>query len=58
MEHDRAPRGQESLVKDFRPLKLGDINLNKGRGELKLQALKIPGQSVMDVRLIYLTLKK
>ena len=57
-EHDRAPRGQESLVKDFRPLKLGEIELTKGRSELKLQALKIPGKSVMDVRLVYLTLKQ
>jgi len=58
VEHDRAPRGQESLVKDFKPLELGDIDLKKGRGELKLQALKVPGKSVMDVRLIYLTLKE
>jgi arylsulfatase A-like enzyme len=57
VEHDRAPRGQESLVKDFHPLKLGEIALSQGRGELKLQALKVAGQTVMDVRLIYLTLK-
>jgi len=56
-EHDRAPRGPESLVKDFKPLDLGEIDLKKGRGELTLRASKIPGKSVMDVRLMYLTLK-
>jgi len=57
-EHDRAPRGQESLVKDFKPLDLGQIELPKGRGELSLRALKVPGKSVMDVRLLFLTLKE
>jgi arylsulfatase A-like enzyme len=57
-EHDRAPRGQESLVKDFKPLSLGEIDLTKGRGQLTLKALKVPGKSVMDMRLIYLTLKQ
>ena len=56
-EHDRAPRGRESLVKDFKPLDLGEIELKEGRGELTLRALQVPGKSVMDVRLIYLTLK-
>jgi len=56
-EHDRAPRGQESLVKDFKPLDLGEIELKRGRGELTLRALKIPGKTVMDVRLMFLTLK-
>jgi hypothetical protein len=58
MEHDRAQRGQESLVKDFKPLDLGEIELKKGRGPLTLKALKVPGKSVMDVRLMFLTLKK
>ncbi|EDY20744.1 sulfatase [Chthoniobacter flavus Ellin428] len=58
MERDRAPRDQESFVKDFKPLKLGDIELTKGRGELTLRAPQIPGKSVMDVRLVFLTLKK
>jgi hypothetical protein len=57
-EHDRAPRGQESLVKDFKPLDLGEIELKKGRGELTLRALKVSGKTVMDVRLIFLTLKR
>jgi arylsulfatase A-like enzyme len=57
-EHDRAQRGQESLVKDFKPLDLGEIELKKGRGELTLRALKIPGRTVMDIRLMFLTLKR
>ncbi len=52
-EHDRVPRG-ESYVKDFQPMKLGVIHLEKGRGKLKLRATKIPGSQVMDVRLILL----
>jgi arylsulfatase A-like enzyme len=57
-EHDRAQRGQESLVKDFKPLDLGEIELKKGRGQLTLRALNVPGKSVMDVRLMFLTLKQ
>lgn len=55
-EHDRVPRG-ESYVKDFRPMKLGVIHLEKGRGELTLQAMKIPGSQAMDFRLLVLRRK-
>ena len=51
------PKG-ESPAKEFRPLKLGTIRLEKGRGLLTLRALEIPGASVMDVRRVTLTLKK
>jgi len=51
MEHDRVNR-QESYVKDFKPLNLGTIHLNKGKGNLTLKALDIPGSQVMDFRLI------
>jgi arylsulfatase A-like enzyme len=57
-EHDRVPRVGESLVKDFRPLPLGVIALEKGRGQLTLRALRIPGKQVMDLRAITLTLLK
>ncbi|MCX7048192.1 MAG: arylsulfatase [Candidatus Sumerlaeota bacterium] len=57
-EHDRVPRKGESYVKDFKPLRLGVIELKAGRGLLTLQALKIAGKQVMDVRSIYLTLQK
>jgi arylsulfatase A-like enzyme len=57
-EHDRSPRGAESYVKDFKPLKLGTISLKPGRGLLTLRATDIPGKQVMDVRLVTLTLKE
>ncbi len=55
---DRADRGSESYVKDFKPMKLGTISLEKGRHPLTLQALDIPGRQVMEVRLVRMTLKK
>lgn len=57
-EFDRFDRGSESFVKDFRPLRLGAFRLEKGRGELTLRALDVPGRQVMDVRLVALTLLK
>ena len=51
MEHDRFERG-ESYVKDFRPMKMGRINLEKGSGELALVATDIPGKEVMDFRML------
>ncbi|MFQ6132831.1 MAG: arylsulfatase [Armatimonadota bacterium] len=54
--HDRVPRGSESYVKDFRPLRLGVLRLAKGRGQLTLRALDVAGKQVMDVRSVMLTL--
>src|SRR5690606_25255645 len=51
MENDRVLR-LESYVKDFRKMKLGTVQLEKGRGTLELKALDIPGKSVMDFRLL------
>jgi hypothetical protein len=45
-------------MKDFRPLALGSMHLESGRGPLTLRALQIPGESVMDVRRINLTLRR
>jgi len=56
-EHDRADRGSESLVKDFRPLRLGTMSLKKGRGLLTLRAIDVPGKQVMDIRYVVLTLR-
>ena len=53
-ENDRVPRG-ESYVKDFKPMQLGTLHLQQGRGELTLRALEIPGSQVMDFRLLMLT---
>ena len=56
---DTIPRpAGESKMKEFRPLQLGTIKLEQGRGALTLRALEIPGQSVMDVRQVTLTLRK
>ena len=57
-QFDRVPRAGESYVKDFRPLRLGVFRLEKGRGELTLRALIVPGRQVMDVRAVALTLLK
>jgi len=51
---DRVER-TESYVKDFRPVKLGSIALEKGRGTLTLRALKIPGTQALDFRLLMLS---
>jgi hypothetical protein len=55
-EHDRVKRGTESYVKDFKPLRLGTLKLKQGRGSLKLQASEMPGQRVIEVRAMTLTL--
>jgi len=57
-EFDRVPRSGESYVKDFRPLRLGVLQLDKGRGQLTLSASAVPGKHVMDVRAVVLTLLK
>ena len=48
---DRDPR-IESYTKDFIPMNIGNIKFKKGRGDLTLKALKIPGEEVMDLRLL------
>ncbi len=52
MENDRQDRGSESYVKDFKPLHIGTIHLDKGKGTMSLKALEIPGSQVMDFRLM------
>ena len=56
-EHDRVPRKGESLVKEFKPLRFAPVEFKQGRGVLKLSALTKPGEQVMDVRQIVLTLE-
>jgi len=53
----QRPAG-ESRMKEFRPLPLGTLRLEKGRGLLTLRALEIPGHSVMDLRQLNLTLRQ
>lgn len=57
-EHDRVPRQGESYVKDFKPLRLGVVELPRGRAELTLRATDIPGDGVIEVRAVTLTLAK
>lgn len=51
MDHDRIERTQ-SYVKDWKAMNMGVITLKKGRGNLTLKALNIPGDQVMDFRLL------
>ncbi|PHN04191.1 arylsulfatase [Flavilitoribacter nigricans] len=53
IEHDRYIRG-ESYVKDFKPIALGTISLQKGKQTLSLKALEIPGEMAVDFRLLLL----
>ena len=57
-ENDRVPRVGESLVKDFKPWMMGEVDLKRGRGELTLQASEIPGKQAIEVRAVILTLLK
>ena len=52
-ENDRSPR-IESYVKDFIPLKMGVIDLKKGKGTLMLKGLKMNGKELLDFRLLML----
>ena len=52
-ENDRVER-RESYVKDFKEIKIGKINLTKGKGELTLKALEIPGEESIEFRLLML----
>jgi hypothetical protein len=55
---DTIPRPPaESRMKEFRPLSLGVLRLEKGRGPLTLRATEIAGRSVMEVRQVNLTLR-
>jgi arylsulfatase A-like enzyme len=54
-EQDRVPRG-ESYVKDFKPMRLGVMDLDAGRGTLTLRATDMPGGQVMEVWRVQLTL--
>jgi hypothetical protein len=51
MDDDRIKRG-ESYVKEFKPITLGVMHLDKGKGTLTLQATDIPGAQVMDFRML------
>ncbi|MFN3193579.1 MAG: arylsulfatase [Aureliella sp.] len=54
-EHDRVPRKTQSLMKDWKPLSLGRIELEAGRGKLELKAKKFVGEESLDMRMLMLT---
>jgi arylsulfatase A-like enzyme len=45
------------FVKDFKPLRLGILRLDKGRGQLRLGSLDIIGKQVIDVHSLVLNLQ-
>jgi hypothetical protein len=47
-KEDRVVR-IESYWKEFRPLSLGKVRLEKGRGKLTLRATEIAGKQIADV---------
>ena len=51
MDRDRFPR-IESYVKNWKRTTLGNIELSAGAAELALKATRIPGETVMDFRLL------
>lgn len=53
VEFDRFPR-EESYMKDFKALEMGDIHLDKGHHSISLQALKINGPQFIDFQLLVL----
>ncbi len=53
-DHDRAPRDAESPVKDFKPWRMGSMDLPAGRGELTLRALTVARGQVLELRQIEL----
>jgi len=53
-ENDRSVRG-ESLVKDFKALDMGVIELDRGVGRIELQTVEMPGKESIEFRLLMLT---
>ena len=49
--------GSHYFVKDFKPLSFGKLHLEKGRGLLRLSALDIKGERVIDVHSVELKLE-
>ncbi|MBM4000141.1 MAG: arylsulfatase [Planctomycetes bacterium] len=57
-DQDVIPRPPvESTMKEFRPLRLGTVRLESGRGVCALRAIEVPGRQVMDLRMVVLTLR-
>jgi hypothetical protein len=52
-DDDRSPR-VESYTQEWQRMTLGEMELDKGLGELVLRASDIPGDEVMNFRLLLL----
>ena len=52
-ENDRFAR-QESYVKDFRAITMGELTLSQGEGQLVLKSVEIPGDESIEFRLLTL----
>ena len=50
-KEDRFKR-VEGYVRDWRPMNLGTIELKPGRDTLTLQAVELPGEMAVDMRLL------
>ena len=50
-ELDKFPRS-EAPTKNFQPVKMGTIELQKGTGQLQLRTTQMPGKSSIDFRLL------
>lgn len=58
LEQDVFPRNNgESVMREFKSVRLGDIDLAEGAGELTIRAVEMPGKTVMELRRITLILK-
>ncbi|KAA0992290.1 sulfatase-like hydrolase/transferase [Dyadobacter aurulentus] len=55
---DRVKRQAESYEKEFKTLEVGEVDLQKGRGVLKLVATDIQGEKFADIRAVELILVK
>ena len=53
---DRVVRGTESYMKDFKPLKVGNLPLEAGRTTITIKPTNIPGSQTMDIQEITLEL--
>ena len=42
-------------TKDFKPMLLGTIRLDKGRGPLTIRAVEIPGRQAIEISALVLT---
>lgn len=56
-QRDRVPR-IEGPIKDFKRMVVGQWNLPAERGPLTIQAIEIPGEQVMQLRYLELTLQQ